>query len=212
MPIYRKTRLERRGDVLERLLAAELGPRLAANGFAEKQPFSFHRRWESGQDTVFLNLEPRWFSINICSTPDAMIEINELFHDDEDARLDIELGLTCDFILTPAGVFGTDRTDCTFKTRNAGERNKSVGRARRAFDDHLGGWFDRIHDPRVFVAAIQPNALMHYGRAHELAGNTELAREAYAAMFARLSAMIEYAGTLRKFAAQRVGAGVRLSV
>lgn len=122
MPIYRHTRLERRGDILERLLDAELGPWLDQNGFAERHPFSFRRRWESGDDAVFVNIEPRWFSVNVATAPDGMAEIYDLYDADGSFRGYIERGIVCASVLTPAGVFGTDRSDCTFKTRRAAIR------------------------------------------------------------------------------------------
>jgi len=197
MPIYKKSRLERRGDYLERLIDVKLSAELLELGFVELSPFLFQRVSDGTTESVFINIEPRWFSIDLCSIPKGLSEVVELY----DRESEVDFALTGDLTLTPKGVYRRDQNlGYTYKTHKAPDRDKSIERARAAICEHVDDWFKKVRDLTEFVKFVSPEARMLYGRANELAGNYDIAIKYYTNELNILSSIIGDYRTLEQFA------------
>ena len=176
MPLYRHSRTHRKDDLLERVIDTEIASKLLRLGFVESETFLFQRTIDQFTESAFINIEPKWFSLDVCSIPEGMKDVIELW----DYGTVYEAALVNDLNLTPRGVFKRDQNgDYRFKIENAARRDNSISRAKTAVQEHLETWFKKVRNSQEYVLATSPSSALLYARANELASNSEVATAYY---------------------------------
>jgi hypothetical protein len=163
-------RTSRNSDTFDRKFDAIISPILLDVGFSETQPYVFTRPDSTGRDFAYFGVEGKCFTVFLGYKPRYMEEIDQLY---ENAIMPNYGG--CSF-LTPKCM--THRFK-EFPCRLAAQRDRSFSMVVEGLNTHALDWLASLRIPVCYADAVPPDTMMYLGRANEVAGRLDRAKEAY---------------------------------
>jgi hypothetical protein len=171
------SRTARRFDAFDHRFDKVVAPVLLLSGFTETEPYLFTRLDPRGQDIFYFDIEAKSFIVFAAFRPHYMDEIDILYD-----RLPKQPKTGASSYLTPSRMIHRPKT---FPCKVAARRDHSFELVARALKSHALDWLATLRDPVKYAESVAPTMMMYLGRANEVAGRLEQAREAYDEKFRR---------------------------
>lgn len=167
------SRTARRDDAFDRKFDAVVTPVLLRTGFTETQPYVFTRPDSNGRDIAYFDVEGKSFIVHLGYRPNYMEEIDQLFRP---LPLPKEPDIGACPYLTPKCMTHRPKQ---YACKLSKQRDRSFGMVVEGLTTHALNWLASLRDPVCFADSVPPTCLMHVGRANEVAGRLDQARDAY---------------------------------
>lgn len=168
-----RSRTARRHDAFDRRFDTVLTPVLSGAGFTETQPYVFTRTDAGGRDIAYFDVEGKSFVVHLGYRPHYMEEIDQLF---EHLLLPKQPDIGACSYLTPKCMTHRPKE---YPCKLAPRRDRSFDMVAEGLTKHALDWLASLRDPVCFADSVPPTCLMHVGRANEVAGHLDRARQAY---------------------------------
>lgn len=168
-----RSRTARRFDAFDRKFDAVVTPLLLERGFTETQPYVFTRPDADGHDFAYFDVEGRSFIVYLGYKPRYMEEIDQLY---APSLLPLQPHTGGCAFLTPKCMTHRPKE---FPCLPAARRDHSLALVVEGFETHALGWLASLRTPVCYADEAAPTATMYVGRANEVAGRLDRARDAY---------------------------------
>ena len=194
-------RTARRFDTFDRKFDKTISAVLLGIGFTETQPYVFTRPDSIGRDFACFDIAGKCFTVSLGYKPLYMDEIDRLY-----GHLIMPNYGGCSY-LTPKCMTHRPKE---YPCQSAAQRDRSFAMVAKGLTTHAPDWLASLRVPVCYADAMPPTAMMYLGRANEVAGRLDRARESYEEQMRRELACWEMNGPAEAAALQASRAFVYL--